>query len=198
MKTSKKSWPRIDLIPAGFRRVCRRLQAENASLCWSITTLMLEIVFEEEALPTQSNNLTCRITQAQCHLHDCTNSGGYATQLRMPVLQRRQNHTSKTPSGGLQPLETLKKHYVKKVDFQMMLLWAFSSKNNVKTELSSQNYVDPAYFQLKISNIFGLHMTSKKALHRPAVRPAVLEYPPTYNKRQPKGCNKTPTGGYNL
>ncbi len=70
--------------------------------------------------------------------------------------------------------------------FQMTLLWAILSKKNMKTELSSQNYVDPAYSQLKIWNIFWFYTISKKALHRPAVR----ECPPTYNKRQPKGCNK--------
>ncbi len=42
-------------------------------------------------------------------------------------------------------------------DFQMVLLWTILSKKSIKIELSSQNYVDPAYFRNKIWNIFGLY-----------------------------------------
>ncbi len=71
-------------------------------------------------------------------------------------------------------------------DSQMMLPWTILRKKSIKTELSSQNYVDPAYSRNKIWNIFGLHGDPWGAWQRPAGRTAGrTRDPQIHNKRQP-------------
>ena len=62
-------------------------------------------------------------------------------------------------------------------------------KNIIEIELSVQKYVDPCIFVFNLE-IFFDHLEPGLPAGRTYTRPAVLEMPPTYNKRQPKGCNK--------